>query len=86
MRWFPAANDRFTPFESITGMGGLYTLAGWMLFFAVIGAVVSLMLGALAWGVGTLTNNPDLASKGKRAMLGGGGIVTVIYWLANRVA
>lgn len=63
------------PFDvtpNTTGLPGLATLqgiAGAILTFGLVIAVASLVVAALAWAIGSHSNNPHVAGRGKSGVI-----------------
>jgi hypothetical protein len=66
----PFANVTLTPSTSaLPGSAALQQLANGIAAWALIGALVALLLGAALWAVGSHTQNMHQSSQGRRAVL-----------------
>jgi hypothetical protein len=64
------ANVTLTPSTSaLPGSAALQQLANGIAAWALIGALVALLLGAALWAVGSHTQNMHQSSQGRRAVL-----------------
>jgi hypothetical protein len=64
------ANVTLTPSTSaLPGSAALQSIANGIAAWALIGALVSLLLGAALWAVGSHTQNMHQSSQGRRAVL-----------------
>jgi hypothetical protein len=64
------ANVNLTPSTSaLPGSAALQQIANGIAAWALIGALVSLLLGAALWAVGSHTQNMHQSSQGRRAVL-----------------
>jgi hypothetical protein len=64
------ANVNLTPSTSaLPGSAALQSIANGIAAWALIGALVSLLLGAALWAVGSHTQNMHQSSQGRRAVL-----------------
>ena len=65
-----AQNVNFTPdFNAIPGAGPVQTLINGIGAFALLIALVGIIIGGAMWGVGSLSSNYHQAAVGKRATL-----------------
>jgi hypothetical protein len=66
----PFTNVTLTPSTSaLPGSAALQQLANGIAAWALIGALVALLLGAALWAVGSHTQNMHQSSQGRRAVL-----------------
>jgi len=63
---------------SVPGSATLQTLANGIGWWALVAALVGLVLGAAAWALGSHTNNYQYSSSGRRAVLVSGMAAIVI--------
>lgn len=64
------ANVSLSPSTSdLPGGAALQSLANGLASWALIGALVALLLGALLWAIGSHTQNMHHSSQGRRAVL-----------------
>lgn len=80
--------DVFPDFDGLQGVGELSEAIGAMLMFALIIAVLMLIVSGIAWAVGSATGNYQAASKGRTGVLVSlgaailaGGAVAWMNWL-----
>lgn len=61
--------DIFPDFEGLSGIGDLREVVGALLMFALIIAVLMLIISAIVWAVSSSTGNYSAASKGRVGVL-----------------
>ena len=80
--------DVFPDFDGLAGIGDLREVVGALLMFAVMIAVLMLIVSAIGWAIATAHGNYATASKGRigvlvavgAAVLAGGGVAWM-NWL-----
>ncbi|MGP9695123.1 DUF6112 family protein [Brachybacterium sp. AOP25-B2-12] len=80
--------DVFPDFEGLSGIDGLREIAGALLMFVLVIAVLMLLVSAICWAIAAATGNYSGAAKGRigvlvslgGAILAGAG-VTWLNWL-----
>lgn len=82
--------DVFPDFEGLSGIGELREIAGALLMFVLVVAVLMVIVSAICWAVGAANGNYQLAAKGRVGVLvalGGailaGGCVAWLNWLVS---
>lgn len=80
--------DVFPDFDGMSGIGDLQEVAGALLMFVLIIAVLMLIVSGIAWAIGAATGNYQAASKGRIGVLVAlgaailaGGAVAWMNWL-----
>ncbi|MGP5390304.1 DUF6112 family protein [Glutamicibacter arilaitensis] len=82
--------DVFPDFDGMRGIGNLQSVAGALLMFALIIAVLMLIVCAIVWAIAAGTGNYQIATKSRNgvlvalgaAVLAGAG-VTWLNWLID---
>lgn len=82
--------DVFPDFDGLSGISELREVAGALLMFVLIVAVLMVIVSAICWAIGTATGNHQVATKGRvgvlvalgAAILAGGGVAW-INWLVS---
>lgn len=82
--------DVFPDFDGLAGIGDLEEVIGALLMFVLIIAVLMLIVSGIAWAIGALTGNYQVASEGRAgvlvalgaAILAGSGVAW-INWLVS---
>lgn len=80
--------DVFPDFEGLSGISDLREVAGALLMFVLVIAVLMLIVSAICWAIGAANGNYTAAAKGRTgvlvsvgaAILAGGGVAW-INWL-----
>lgn len=55
--------------NGLPGLDALQTIAGALLTFGLVIAVASLVISAIAWAIGSHSQNPHVAGRGKSGVL-----------------
>lgn len=55
--------------NGLPGVAAALKIAGALLTFGLISAVVGIVLGAIVWSIGSHTSNPHHASRGKTGVM-----------------
>ncbi|WP_300080758.1 DUF6112 family protein [Propioniciclava sp.] len=82
--------DIFPDFEGLSGIAELREIAGALLMFVLVVAVLMVIVSAICWAVGSAGGNYQMAAKGRvgvlvalgAAILAGGGVAW-INWLVS---
>ena len=55
--------------NGLPGLAALENIAGAILTFGLVAAVAAVAISAIAWAIGSNSNNPHVAGKGKNGVL-----------------
>lgn len=61
--------DVFPDFEGLTGIDGLREVAGALLMFVLVVAVLMLIISAICWAIASANGNYSAAAKGRAGVL-----------------
>ena len=82
--------DVFPDFEGLSGISELREIAGALLMFVLVVAVLMVIVSAIAWAIGAANGNLQMSTKGRIGVLvslGGailaGGAVAWLNWLVS---